>query len=666
MNSQKSGAEAEDTKRKRDALAVLENAVKSRDLALIESGLAMNAAVGNNSGREIEYAQRVALQLKQEQAVAELNNVLQQPTLDDAHFAELRAAIAAAETLGVDVVEAKAWLGRLEEQKQAEDAERSKLSSPSSPQRTPPPPPPPANNDASIAAAAASAAAASAAASAAAAKKQKEDEAAATQRVLAEEAARAEERSRQEEQARKEADTRQAVAMKKELENARQKALKEAEEKEKLLKEAEASRLQAEKALRAAEKERQEEQIKKQAEARQADEIRRQLEQARAQAQKEAADKERLRQEAEAENERLRQEAELARLRADEAMRAAEQLRSSELANKEAEARQAADMKRELEAARFAAQREAEEKERLRVEVDEARLRSEIEKERLRREADEMARQLEEAKRAVASADKLKQEAAELVRLKEEEQARSLESSRLSEASRRLYNDERIHALTQQVSSPSPKTEVCHSCKQLLQGQMEELARQMHNDREMYNNMRAERDRVQQMYLRRVEADGQRGGQYLPVDEADLPTYFNNAAAMVVKRIIELETQQRRDSNDIEALRAQVENCDSLNSDKVELEGKVALLEADKARDHTKIHDLEARMAADKWAFTAKLAVVEKERDILRTTNDALVRSYLSISFTLIHTLLLYVFIYVGILVFSCCDDSISSNNFVL
>ena len=56
----------------------------------------------------------------------------------------------------------------------------------------------------------------------------------------------------------------------------------------------------------------------------------------------------------------------------------------------------------------------------------------------------------------------------------------------------------------------------------------------------------------------------------------------------------------------------------------------MALLEADKARDHTKIHDLEARMAADKWAFTAKLAVVEKERDILRTTNDSLVRAYLN------------------------------------
>ena len=36
------------------------------------------------------------------------------------------------------------------------------------------------------------------------------------------------------------------------------------------------------------------------------------------------------------------------------------------------------------------------------------------------------------------------------------------------------------------------------------------------------------------------------------------------------------------------------------------------------------IHDLDARLAAEKWAFTAKLAVVEKERDILRSTNDAL------------------------------------------
>ena len=53
------------------------------------------------------------------------------------------------------------------------------------------------------------------------------------------------------------------------------------------------------------------------------------------------------------------------------------------------------------------------------------------------------------------------------------------------------------------------------------------------------------------------------------------------------------------------------------------LETKLAILEADRARDNTKIHDLETRLAAEKWAFTAKLAVMEKERDILRATGDA-------------------------------------------
>ena len=109
-------------------------------------------------------------------------------------------------------------------------------------------------------------------------------------------------------------------------------------------------------------------------------------------------------------------------------------------------------------------------------------------------------------------------------------------------------------------AAPIPKkTEVCLSCRHLLQPQMDELARQMQHDKELYNNVRAERDRLQQMYLKRVEADGQRipsnGGT---VDEADLPAFFSHASALVVKRINDLEAAQRRDAGEIEALKEQV------------------------------------------------------------------------------------------------------------
>ena len=117
-----------------------------------------------------------------------------------------------------------------------------------------------------------------------------------------------------------------------------------------------------------------------------------------------------------------------------------------------------------------------------------------------------------------------------------------------------------MQASDERDAAPTPKkTEVCLSCRHLLQPQMDELARQMQQDKEQYNAVRMERDRLQKMYLQRVEADGQRmpaaGGG---VDEADLPAFFSHASALVVKRINELEAAQRRDAGEIETLKQQV------------------------------------------------------------------------------------------------------------
>ena len=66
-------------------------------------------------------AQRQALIAQQQKAVTGLNSVLQRPELSEKHFSELAAAIEQADKVGVDVVEAKAWLKKLQEQKKMED-----------------------------------------------------------------------------------------------------------------------------------------------------------------------------------------------------------------------------------------------------------------------------------------------------------------------------------------------------------------------------------------------------------------------------------------------------------------------------------------------------------------------------------------------------------------
>jgi len=43
--------------------------------------------------------------------------------------------------------------------------------------------------------------------------------------------------------------------------------------------------------------------------------------------------------------------------------------------------------------------------------------------------------------------------------------------------------------------------------------------------------MRADRDRVHHLYLKRVEADNDKG--FEPVDEAGIPSYLSNAARCV-------------------------------------------------------------------------------------------------------------------------------------
>ena len=83
------------------------------------------------------------------------------------------------------------------------------------------------------------------------------------------------------------------------------------------------------------------------------------------------------------------------------------------------------------------------------------------------------------------------------------------------------------------------------------------------------------RARLQQLYLKRVEADGQKG--YQPVDDADIPAYLTNASSIAVTRIHDLESQQRRDAQDIEALKAQVKDRDALAADK---SGRSSLLNA--------------------------------------------------------------------------------------
>ena len=67
-------------------------------------------------------AQRQALIAQQQKAVTGLNSVLQRPELSEKHFSELAAAIEQADKVAVDVVEAKAWLKKLQEQKKMEDA----------------------------------------------------------------------------------------------------------------------------------------------------------------------------------------------------------------------------------------------------------------------------------------------------------------------------------------------------------------------------------------------------------------------------------------------------------------------------------------------------------------------------------------------------------------
>ena len=67
-------------------------------------------------------AQRQALIAQQQKAVTGLNSVLQRPELSEKHFSELASAIEQADKVGVDVVEAKAWLKKLQEQKKVEDA----------------------------------------------------------------------------------------------------------------------------------------------------------------------------------------------------------------------------------------------------------------------------------------------------------------------------------------------------------------------------------------------------------------------------------------------------------------------------------------------------------------------------------------------------------------
>ena len=108
-----------------------------------------------------------------------------------------------------------------------------------------------------------------------------------------------------------------------------------------------------------------------------------------------------------------------------------------------------------------------------------------------------MARQLEDAKRAAAAAEKLQAEANQMANLRAEETARALEAARLAEAARRTAVEDKAQ---RDADSLVKKTEVCPGCRSLLQAQMDDLARQMLNDKEMYNNMRAERDRVQVSY----------------------------------------------------------------------------------------------------------------------------------------------------------------------
>ena len=88
---------------------------------------------------------------RQQRAVTGLNAVLQRPSLDDAHFKELTAAIEEADTVGVNVVEARAWLQKLKNQKSLEDearavnaANKAAAAAASPPAKSPPAKSPPA------------------------------------------------------------------------------------------------------------------------------------------------------------------------------------------------------------------------------------------------------------------------------------------------------------------------------------------------------------------------------------------------------------------------------------------------------------------------------------------------------------------------------------------
>ena len=52
------------------------------------------------------------------------------------------------------------------------------------------------------------------------------------------------------------------------------------------------------------------------------------------------------------------------------------------------------------------------------------------------------------------------------------------------------------------------------------------------------------------------------------MDDADIPAYLTNASSIAVTRIHDLESQQRRDVQEIEALKMQVKDRDALANDK--------------------------------------------------------------------------------------------------
>ena len=93
--------------------------------------------------QDIAEQQRQALIERQQRAVSGLNGVLQRPSLDDAHFAELAAAIEEADTVGVNVVEARAWLQKLKNQKSLEDEVRAANAKAAAAVASPPPKSPP-------------------------------------------------------------------------------------------------------------------------------------------------------------------------------------------------------------------------------------------------------------------------------------------------------------------------------------------------------------------------------------------------------------------------------------------------------------------------------------------------------------------------------------------